>query len=74
MRPWPASRGGVVTCAVRFLGALLFALASAGTVYSIWAMYHHSRPADVLFALVAPVAALLALTGLLLVFVPGFFG
>lgn len=64
----------MVPCGVRFLGALLFALASAGTVYSTWAMYHRSRPADVLFALAAPVAALLALTGLLLVFVPGFFG
>jgi hypothetical protein len=59
---------------VRILGALLFLLASAGTVYSTWAMYNRSRPADVVFALVAPVAALLALAGLLLIFVPGFFG
>jgi len=59
---------------VRILGALLFALASAGTVYSTWAMYHRPRPADVLYALAAPIAALLALAGLLLVFVPGFFG
>ena len=74
MRPWSASRGGVIRCAVRFVGALVFALASAWTVYSTWAMYHRSRPADVLFALAAPVAALIALAGLLLVFVPGFFG
>jgi hypothetical protein len=59
---------------VRILGALLFALGSAGTVYSTWAMYRRRRPADVLFALCAPIAALIALAGLLLVFVPGFFG
>ncbi|HTE52027.1 MAG TPA: hypothetical protein VK698_14335 [Kofleriaceae bacterium] len=59
---------------MRILGALLFALASAGTVYSTWATYHRPRPADVLYALAAPIAALLALAGLLLVFVPGFFG
>jgi hypothetical protein len=59
---------------VRILGALLFAVASAGTVYSTWAMYNRGRPADVLFALLAPIAALIALAGLLLIFVPGFFG
>lgn len=59
---------------MRILGALLFALASAGTVYSTWAMYHRNRPADVVFALLAPIAALIALAGLVLVFVPGFFG
>ncbi len=59
---------------VRILGAILFALAGAGTVYSTWAMYQRRRPADVVFALLAPVAALIALAGLLLIFVPGFFG
>ncbi len=53
---------------------MLFALASAATVYSTWAMYERNRPADVLFALLAPVAAIIALAALLLVFVPAFFG
>jgi len=59
---------------VRILGLLLFLLASAGTVYSVWAMYDRNRPADVLYAVAAPIAAIIALAGLLLVFVPGFFG
>lgn len=59
---------------MRVLGALLFALASAGTAYSTWAVYHRGRPADVLFAVLAPIAALAALIGLLLLFVPDFFG
>jgi hypothetical protein len=59
---------------VRVLGALLFLAASAGTGYAIRAAFHRSRPADVAFAILAPIAALLALIGLLLVFVPDFFG
>ena len=59
---------------MRALGALLFLAASAGTGYAIRAAYQRSRPADVLFAIVAPIAALVALIGLLLVFVPDFFG
>ena len=56
------------------MGILLFLAASAGTAYSTWAIYNRSRPADVLFAVLAPVAALVALVGLILVFVPDFFG
>ena len=59
---------------MRFVGAILFLAGSAGTAYATWAVFHRSRPADVAFAVAAPIAALLALTGLLLVFVPGFFG
>ena len=59
---------------MRILGLLLFLLASAGTVYSTRAMYARNRPADLLFAVLAPVAAIIALAGLLLVFVPAFFG
>jgi hypothetical protein len=59
---------------VRIVGILLFLAASAGTAYSTWAIYNRSRPADVLFAVLAPVAALVALVGLILVFVPDFFG
>ena len=59
---------------MRILGAILLLAGAAGTAYAIWAVFHRSRPADVAFAVAAPLAALLALTGLLLVFVPDFFG
>ena len=58
---------------MRILGALLFLAAAAGTAYSVRAIYDRKRPLDVLFAVLAPLAALLALVGLLLVFVPDFF-
>jgi hypothetical protein len=59
---------------VQVLGALLFVAGSAGSAYAVWAIYNRRRPVDVAFAVLAPVAVLCALTGLLLVFVPGFFG
>jgi hypothetical protein len=59
---------------VRFVGALLFLLGAAGTGYSVWASFERNRPLDVAFAVAAPLAFALALVGLLLVFVPGFFG
>lgn len=59
---------------VRILGAALFVLGAAAAAYSIRAVFHRRRPADVAFAALAPLAVLIALTGLLLVFVPGFFG
>lgn len=59
---------------VRVVGVFLFLTASAGTAYATWAAFNKSRPRDVLFAVAAPIAALLALTGLVLVFVPDFFG
>ena len=59
---------------MRAVGALLFFAASAGTAYAIRAAFERNRPADVLFAIAAPLAALIALIGLLLVFVPDFFG
>lgn len=59
---------------MRALGFLLFVLGGAGTAYATWESYRRGRPLDVLFALLAPVALLLALTGLILLFVPGFFG
>jgi uncharacterized membrane protein len=59
---------------VRILGVILLLGGSAGTAYAIWAVFHRGRPADVAFAFAAPLAALIALTGLLLAFVPGFFG
>lgn len=60
--------------AMRALGALLFILGSAGTAYTTWATYLFKRPRDVVFGTLVPVALLIALTGLLLVFVPNFFG
>jgi hypothetical protein len=58
---------------VRILGVLLFLIGSAATAYATWATYHRRRPRDVLFAVIAPIAMIAALTGLLLSFVPGFF-
>ncbi|HLU67507.1 MAG TPA: hypothetical protein VKZ63_14595 [Kofleriaceae bacterium] len=58
---------------VRILGALLLVGSGAATAYCVWAVYHRGRPADVLYAALAPAAAIIALIGLLLVFVPGFF-
>ena len=59
---------------MRVLGAVLFLAGSGATVYSVRASFASARPRDVLLALVAPIALLVALTGALLVFVPGFFG
>jgi hypothetical protein len=59
---------------VRILGVLLFVAGSAATAYATWATYRRHRPRDVLFALLAPIALIAALTGLLLAFVPRFFG
>lgn len=70
-------RPPAITCTfrtVRVVGGLLFLAASVATGYAIRAAHERSRPADVLFAIAAPVAALIALIGLLLVFVPDFFG
>lgn len=58
---------------MRLLGALLFALGCASTAFSICAAYGRS-PRSWCFAVLAPLCLLLALAGLLLVFVPGFFG
>jgi hypothetical protein len=52
----------------------MFLAGGAGAAYSTWAIYHRRRPLDVLFAVLAPVALLLSITGLLLSFVPGFLG
>ncbi len=56
---------------MRVLGALLFALASGGCGYCIRAMFDSRRPRDVVFALLAPAAFVLAVFGLVLVFAPG---
>ncbi len=60
--------------AVRVLGVLLFLLGCAATAYCTSATYRKDRPQDVLFGVLAPISLLIALTGLVLMFVPGFFG
>jgi hypothetical protein len=57
---------------VRLLGILLILLGGSGTAYATWAIYAKPRPRDVGFGLLAPVAVLSLLLGLLLIFVPGF--
>lgn len=57
---------------MRLLGILLILLGGAGTAYATWAIYARPRPRDIGFGLLAPVAVVGLLLGLLLIFVPGF--
>lgn len=57
---------------MRIVGVLLFALGVAATAYTLRHIDQSRRPLDVAFAIAAPAAALLALLGLVLMFVPGF--
>jgi hypothetical protein len=57
---------------VSFLGALLALGGSAGTAFAIHAAASRKRPMDLVAALLAPVALVAALTGGVLIFVPGF--
>lgn len=57
---------------MRIVGALLFALGVVATGYCLREIDRRRRPADVAFAVAAPLAALLALLGLVLIFVPDF--
>lgn len=57
---------------MRLLGALLATAGGAATVWAVMASTAQRRPLDVVAALVAPLALLLALVGGVLVFVPGF--
>ena len=59
---------------VRYFGALLFFLGGGATGFCTWAVYNRGRPKDVLYGVLAPIAALVALAGLVLLFVPDFFG
>ena len=58
---------------MRLLGILLLVLGATGAVRSIRGIFEERRPRDVGFALLAPVAIATALTGAVLIFVPGFF-
>jgi hypothetical protein len=57
---------------VSFLGALLALGGGAGTAFAIHAASSRKRPMDLVAALLAPVALVAALTGGVLIFVPGF--
>lgn len=53
---------------------MLFLLGGVGVAWATLGTFSAPRPRDVAFALGALVALVIALAGLLLVFVPGFFG
>ena len=59
---------------MRILGLVMCLTGSAVTAWSVRASFAQSKGKAALFGLLTPVAVLLALTGALLVFVPGFFG
>ncbi len=59
---------------MRVLGLILFLLGGGATALTTLASFRRSRPQDLLFAALAPLALVLALAGLVLLFVPGFFG
>lgn len=67
-----AGAGRASVGAVRIVGVLLFVLGTSATAYCLRGLDRSRRPADVAFAVAAPVAALVALLGLVLMFVPGF--
>jgi hypothetical protein len=57
---------------LRFVGILLFFAGSAILVRAVRGADAEPRPRDVAWALAAPAAVLMAITGLVLLFVPGF--
>ncbi len=57
---------------MRVVGLLLLAGGGAAVAYAVGAMYRVGRPRDVLLGIAAPLAMLLALLGLVLMFVPAF--
>lgn len=59
---------------MRGLGILLFCAGAAATALATVAAFERRRPMDLVFALAAPIAVLVAVLGLVLAFVPGFFG
>jgi len=59
---------------VRALGVLLIGVGGAGAVAAVRAATTRGRPGDLLAALLAPLAILLALAGGVLLLHPGFLG
>jgi formate hydrogenlyase subunit 3/multisubunit Na+/H+ antiporter MnhD subunit len=58
---------------VRLLGLVLLVAGGIGAVRALRGLFEEKRPRDVGFALIAPLAIATALTGALLLLVPGFF-
>ncbi|HUS66247.1 MAG TPA: hypothetical protein VMZ28_16955 [Kofleriaceae bacterium] len=56
-----------------FVGVALVLAGGAGTVWGVTAAASRPRPLDVVAALVAPIALVVAMVGGVLIFVPGFF-
>ena len=59
---------------MRLLGLILFLAGGAATGYCTWAAMNRRRPIDVAFSVLAPLAVLVTMIGLALLFVPGFLG
>jgi hypothetical protein len=59
--------------ALRILGGAVFLVGAGGTALATWAAFNRPRPQDVGFAVLAPLMVVVALAGLLTLFVPGFF-
>ncbi len=59
---------------MRLLGILIAIVGAVGIVHGVRGTLANGRPKDVGFALVTIVASVVALLGLGLAFVPGFFG
>jgi hypothetical protein len=59
---------------MRIFGLVMFLTGSAGTAWTMRESFARTRGKAALFGLLAPIAVLIALTGALLIFVPGFFG
>ena len=57
---------------MRIVGLIMFLLGTIGTGFAVREAFRRGRPLDVVFGLVAPVAVIVAITGLVLIFVPGF--
>jgi hypothetical protein len=69
------TRRAVLDCShMRFLGVVLFVMGCGGVGYCVKGALTRKRPADVLFAVLAPLGAIAALLGLGLLFVPDFLG
>jgi hypothetical protein len=59
---------------VRVIGVLVFLLGATGLFFTVRIALSRGRPLDVIAGLMAPVALVVAVLGLLLVLIPGFLG
>lgn len=59
---------------MRVVGAVLFVGGAVGAALAIRASFERARGPAALYGLLAPLAVLAAIAGLVLIFVPGFFG